>query len=316
MDTDDFKKKINNKLYFAVATGEHNDIPELIRQGADINAQDEDGKTPLMVAARWKRLDSDILRKFVELGADVNARDKNGWTALMWTAVINGVFPQEQFSLFKAFLSYGADIKISDIREKTCTAMSIMVLKKNIKCGLKTLKILFSQGYSIRDMYPDWTPENFLDELKTIRWLGADPKAAYVLYAAASIYPEKSDVLNDIIKKRRSAAFYHTCDSIFGVSREFSENVLSVLLEGKTMELSLGNGEIRRLIPVLLECIESNPELVADFVKKRVRTNLELWVNEGFDGAEELVAKLVPHMKNKHSKKNKRREDLPDIINF
>jgi hypothetical protein len=52
----------------------------LIDHGANINAQDDDGYTPLIVAC-YKGL-ADIAQLLIEKGADVNAKDHEGLTAL------------------------------------------------------------------------------------------------------------------------------------------------------------------------------------------------------------------------------------------
>ena len=49
----------------------------LVKNGADVNATDKDGKTVLHVAARGKNLD--VVKFLVGNGADVNAKDEYGY---------------------------------------------------------------------------------------------------------------------------------------------------------------------------------------------------------------------------------------------
>jgi ankyrin repeat protein len=49
--------------------------------GAEVNAVDERGSTPLLEAARYGH--EDITRVLIAAGADVKAKDKDGKTALM-----------------------------------------------------------------------------------------------------------------------------------------------------------------------------------------------------------------------------------------
>lgn len=74
-------------LHDAVIGGDINSVSRLIKSGADVNATDEYGYTPL----RWAftRGDTELVKMLINNGADVNARDKNGWTHLMF-AVMGG----------------------------------------------------------------------------------------------------------------------------------------------------------------------------------------------------------------------------------
>lgn len=55
-------------------------LTELIAAGADINAANHEGATPLMIHARYDQ--SEIFVQLLEAGADINRRDSNGKTAL------------------------------------------------------------------------------------------------------------------------------------------------------------------------------------------------------------------------------------------
>ena len=66
----------------------HNSNPQLaqllIKDGANVNTTDVDGKTALMLAASSPRgMNMPLINLLIEKGADVNARDKTGQTALM-----------------------------------------------------------------------------------------------------------------------------------------------------------------------------------------------------------------------------------------
>ena len=55
-------------------------------QGADFSLRDNDGKTPLMVAAERKNIEG--LKILLHAGADVFAQDNRGWLALTYAAFV------------------------------------------------------------------------------------------------------------------------------------------------------------------------------------------------------------------------------------
>jgi len=71
-------------LLDALRSGDHRAVARLVAAGADVNAPDESGATPLMYAAAFSTLAD--LRLLVEHRAEVNAANANGSTALMWAA--------------------------------------------------------------------------------------------------------------------------------------------------------------------------------------------------------------------------------------
>ncbi len=60
-------------------------VSPLADKGADINARDNNGSTPLIEAASDGN--KDLVESLLAKGADVNARDKSGCTPLMWAAI-------------------------------------------------------------------------------------------------------------------------------------------------------------------------------------------------------------------------------------
>jgi ankyrin repeat protein len=82
----------------------------LIRSGADVNVQSDQGQTPLMHAARFHRQGSKAVKKLLDAGADVNVRDVRGWTALMWAASF-----QKKGEFLKIFADAGAQVTEKDI---------------------------------------------------------------------------------------------------------------------------------------------------------------------------------------------------------
>ena len=86
-------------------------IDLLLEKGADLEAKDGDGRTPLLVAVRRTNLNT--IKYLLERGADLEAKDSRGQTALV-LAVQNSAL--ETMNLL---LAQGADLETEDIRGRT-----------------------------------------------------------------------------------------------------------------------------------------------------------------------------------------------------
>jgi ankyrin repeat protein len=80
------QQKVNNvqtdALFRAIREGNTSMVKSLLSSpGADVNARDERGSTPLLEAARYGH--DDICRVLIASGADLKAKDKDGKTALV-----------------------------------------------------------------------------------------------------------------------------------------------------------------------------------------------------------------------------------------
>ena len=90
-------------LHYAAFEGQVEAIERLIREGADVDAQDDRGYTPLHFAAQEFRVDA--ARALIDAGASLAARDAYGNTAL-WTATFNS---RGRGELVTILLTHGAD---------------------------------------------------------------------------------------------------------------------------------------------------------------------------------------------------------------
>ena len=81
-------------------------VSTLVWMGADVNARNSDGETPLLAAARQG--DADIAQLLLRYGADVNALDKNHVSPLLVAA------RQGHAAIVKPLLDHGADVNALD----------------------------------------------------------------------------------------------------------------------------------------------------------------------------------------------------------
>ena len=80
----------------------------LIKAGADVNAKNNDGSTPLMVAVYFDK-SSGIVNALIEASADVNAKNKDRRTALSFAA------EKREPEIVSLLLNAGADVYENDV---------------------------------------------------------------------------------------------------------------------------------------------------------------------------------------------------------
>jgi ankyrin repeat protein len=93
-------------LHWAAQAGDVEAITRLVAAGADVNARDKHGNTPLKYASAEPV--PDAVRKLIELGADVNLGDDRGFTPLHCAAAHG--FYAEAVEMAEALLARGADV--------------------------------------------------------------------------------------------------------------------------------------------------------------------------------------------------------------
>ncbi|CAG8433018.1 6318_t:CDS:2 [Ambispora gerdemannii] len=98
------KVEINKIFSSAVSNGNTERVSKMLenaRSYIDIDAQDEDGITPLIYAACFGH--NSVAYTLIEAGAKVDSQDRNGWTPLMWATNNN------HGSTIQILLDSGAD---------------------------------------------------------------------------------------------------------------------------------------------------------------------------------------------------------------
>lgn len=158
---------INTRLSDAARTHDLGEVRRLLAQGADPNAKDKNGRTPLMEAAAWGY--TDTVKVLLENGADVNATDMVGWTALFWAAF------SRRTDAMRLLVAKGADVNARDNEKKSALFWAAS------SGDTDTVRTLLDNGAkaNARDSH-GWTPlmsAADLGHLETVRLLvekGAD----------------------------------------------------------------------------------------------------------------------------------------------
>ena len=101
-------------LIDAVSSGNREKIELLIAQGADVNARDSNGNTPLMLAARSGH--SEIVQFLIDRGADVHLKDNLGNTPLIDTA---GYASEFALKVIEILIAEGADVQAKNKNSNT-----------------------------------------------------------------------------------------------------------------------------------------------------------------------------------------------------
>lgn len=118
--------------YWKTATVES--IKSHIKNGADINARNEEyDETPLMLAAWWNET-PDVISTLIKSGADVNDRTSGGWTALMSAASNN-----KNLDVIMRLIKNGADVN-SRTKSGWTALMSAASNNKNPNVVLTLIK--------------------------------------------------------------------------------------------------------------------------------------------------------------------------------
>jgi hypothetical protein len=97
---------LNEELLDASKKGDVEKVKKLLKEGADVNAKDRFGFTPLHYTALNGHIE--IVKLLIERGADVNAKTNGGWTPLRFAAIYGHI------EIVKLLIERGADVNAKD----------------------------------------------------------------------------------------------------------------------------------------------------------------------------------------------------------
>lgn len=129
--------KLDQKLFDALGTNDIDGAEQLLRNGANVNAKNHLGQTPLIRFA----YSSIIIDMLLKHNPDKDERDCNGYTALQY-----GTYYGDQY-IMRSLLTHGASPDIQDNRgwtplieaiEKNDVAAVKILLERNADVSLKT----------------------------------------------------------------------------------------------------------------------------------------------------------------------------------
>jgi uncharacterized protein len=135
----------------------------LLSKGAEVNARDEEGTTPLIEAASHGG--TSAVKMLLDRGADVNAKDNSGFTALNAAACACAVIDMpDTFDAMKLLLDKGAEIDERTAAGDTALMAAAGAGRTNI------VKLLLDRGAGIEK-------------------INGDGKTALMIAASGSAYP-------------------------------------------------------------------------------------------------------------------------------
>jgi ankyrin repeat protein/beta-lactamase regulating signal transducer with metallopeptidase domain len=98
-------------IHLAARLGDLEKVKAFVEKGADINAKDKSGETPLFSAVHADN--SDVARFLLAKGADVKAKDPSGHTPLHYVSV------RDHKDLAKVLIARGADVNAKNKNDET-----------------------------------------------------------------------------------------------------------------------------------------------------------------------------------------------------
>jgi murein DD-endopeptidase MepM/ murein hydrolase activator NlpD len=141
---------VDTNLFSLVKTGDLESVVKAIEAGANVNAQDEFGQTPLMYAA-GSSSNPDTLNALIKAGADLNAQTSTGWTSLMYAARDN-----KNLDVLLALMNAATDPTLKNSEGQTAAdlarsnvAMSTTIFERLQDLAAKPFNRAWPSGYTV-----------------------------------------------------------------------------------------------------------------------------------------------------------------------
>ncbi|MDE0092482.1 MAG: ankyrin repeat domain-containing protein [Oligoflexia bacterium] len=116
--------QLNEELLEAVKKNQIESVQKLLDQSADVNARNNNGETPLILASYYGR--PKIAQILLNRGALVNAQNNNGWNSLMFAAYYG--HPE----IVHQLLNKGIDVHAKNNKSETASILASYYGRANI----------------------------------------------------------------------------------------------------------------------------------------------------------------------------------------
>ncbi len=141
------RHKSTNTLWEAARYGDIKNMELHLSNGANVNAKNKSGSTPLYVAVSGSRVDRNaelykdddhlaVIKKLIAQGANVNAKNNDGDTPIRWT---------NKFDITEVLIRNSADVNAVNKRGRS-VLMQVIYSTKNAEDYFKIVDLLLSSG--------------------------------------------------------------------------------------------------------------------------------------------------------------------------
>ncbi|MGA2612258.1 MAG: caspase family protein [Spirochaetia bacterium] len=158
--------------FFKLArNGSPQEVRAAIDQGADVNAQDKDGMTPLIYAAQYN-LNPEVITMLLAAGALVDARNPEGWTYTeSWTPLMWAAMKNQNAEVISTLLKAGADCNAQSQRRGRITPL---MLAARYNPNPEVIVILLKAGANAKVISEDAHKTAFDYARNNIKLIGTD----------------------------------------------------------------------------------------------------------------------------------------------
>ncbi len=171
-------------LFKAYEKENGNTVKSLIENGMDVNIEDENGKTPLLMACLWN---NENLAKYLieEQNANINVESKRGWTPLFMA------YRQKNIDLAKYLIEHGADVNYQNRYDGTIWSRVCMCENEEDETGF--VGYLINHGANVNlQSKTGWTP--LFDACKN----GNETLVKYLIEHGADVNQQNKDCLTPL----------------------------------------------------------------------------------------------------------------------